>query len=159
MKTVLNFLVLSALATAGARADIAVTFDDPFQSGGPGATLRFFGVISNSGSDTVFLNADNLNLAGTSFTVADLFFNTPLSLGAGMSSPDIELFDVTVNNPLSDPFGLYSGSYVLSGGLDDQAQDYLASADFGVATVVPEPGSWSLLAIALLALGPLRRLR
>src|ERR1035441_670204 len=94
MKTLLNILVLAALAMAGARAGIVVVFDNPHQTGHPGDLLQFFAVISNTGSDTVFLNQDGLTLAGISFTITDQFFNTPASLDGGLSSSDIELFDV-----------------------------------------------------------------
>jgi len=154
MKTLLNILVLAALTTAGAWADIVVQFDNPHQTGHPGDTLQFLGVISNTGSDSVFLNGDGLTLSGISFTIADQFFTTvPLSLGGGSSSSDILLFDVTLSNPLLDPAGTYPGSYTLLGGVDGNAQDNLASANFDVTTAdrttVPEPSTMSLLGVAL----------
>jgi len=75
-----------------------VVFDNSNQTGNPGGTLQFFGVISNTGSDTVFLNSDTLTLPGLSFTIADQFLNyVPVSLDGGSSSGDIELFDVTLS--------------------------------------------------------------
>ena len=166
MKTLLNILVLAALATAGARADILVVFDNPYQTGHPGDTLQFFGVISNTGSDTVFLNGDDLTPTGISFTITDQFFtNVPWSLDEGSSSGDIELFDVTVSNPLLDPPNIYPGTYTLLGGVDGDVGENLASAYFSVTTApsvpagVPEPGSWLLLGTALAGLGMVHRLR
>jgi hypothetical protein len=163
MKTLLNILILGALAAAGAWGGIVITLDAPSQTGHPDGTLHFFGVISNTGSDTVFLNGDPLTLAGLSFTIIDQFFATvPISLAGNTSSLDIDLFDVTVSNPLLDPPGKYLGSYGLIGGLDGDASDNLASADFDVTTApggttVPEPGSWLLLGTAVAALGAVRR--
>ena len=48
MKTLLNILVLAALAAAGAWGGIVITLDAPSQTGHPGDTLDFFGVISNT---------------------------------------------------------------------------------------------------------------
>lgn len=157
MKTLLNILVLAALAAAGASAGVVVVFDNSNQTGNPGGTLQFFGVISNTGSDTVFLNSDTLTLPGLSFTIADQFLNyVPVSLDGGLSSGDIELFDVTLSNPLLDPAGPYPGSYTLIGGFDANAQDNLGLANFDVttgsgATETPEPSTGFLLGVALVS--------
>ena len=157
MKTLLNILILGALATAGAWGGIVVTFDAPSQTGHPGDTLHFSGVISNTGSDIVFLNGDPLTLAGASFTITDQFFATvPVSLDGNTSSGDIDLFDVTVSNPLLDPPGKYLGSYGLLGGVDGDASDNLGSANFDVTTGsgttgTPEPSTGFLLGVALVS--------
>jgi len=140
----LHFLFIvafAAMAASVAHADAMTTFDDPNQNGAPGSTLQFFGTILNSGSDAIFLNGDELNLAApsTDFTITDLFFaNAPLSLGAGDSSGLIELFDVTVNNPFPDLPTTYTGSWTMTGGADGNAQDILDQESFSV-TVTPEP--------------------
>jgi hypothetical protein len=167
MKTLLNILILAALATAGARADIVnVVFDNPDQTGHPGDILRFFGTITYTGTDPVFLNGDPMTLAGLSLATTDLFFsNVPVSLDGASPSRDIELFDVTVSNPLLDAPGLYQGTYNLLGGVDGDAEGILTSADFSVTTVpsetstVPEPGSCLLLGTMLLGLITVHGLR
>jgi hypothetical protein len=153
MKTLLCTLMFASLATAAARADsVSITFSQPNQTTTPGQTLEFFGTITNLTGNTIFLNADDLDLAGQSFTTNDQFFNTvPISLApsgqSGSSSGLIELFDVTVSNPLLNPFGKYSGVYTLFGGNDGgagTAQDNLGSANFSVSPV-PEPSTIYLL--------------
>jgi hypothetical protein len=142
MKSHFLFIVaFTALAASAAHASAMTTFDDPDQNGAPGSTVQFFGTIINVGSDTIFLNGDELNLAAptTDFTITDLFFaNAPLSLNAGDSSGLIELFDVTVNNPFPDLPTSYTGSWTITGGADGNAQDILDQESFSV-TVTPEP--------------------
>jgi len=146
MKTLLCTLMLAAFSAAAAKADeITITFDQPNQTGSEGQTLQFFGTITNNTSGTVFLNSDDLNLDGLSLATNDLFFvNAPISLAPDSNSGDIELFDVTVSNPLVDPAATYLGSYDLLGGPDGNAADVLGSASFSVTTT-PEPSAIYLL--------------
>ncbi|MGD0295567.1 MAG: hypothetical protein ABSE86_00540 [Bryobacteraceae bacterium] len=102
-----NCLVLSlsvALGCAMARADVIdIAFDHSSETGSPGDTLRFFGTLTNPGSDTVFLNSDSLNLSGFPLSsITDLFANTPLSLAGGAHTGDIELFDVAIPSVLPE---------------------------------------------------------
>ena len=174
MKTFMNLLALAALVAAGARADIVITLDDPNQTGNPGETLNFFGTITNTSSDTdpadaIYLNGDSLNLALTDATINDNFFaaDFPISLAGGQSSGDIDLFDVVLADPESDPFGSYSGTYGLLGGMDggaQTAQDNLAQVSFSVdvepasAPAVPEPSTLVLLGAELALLAFMDRL-
>jgi hypothetical protein len=159
MKTLFCTLVLATLGTAVAKADdITITFDQPNQTVVAGQTIELFGTITNNTANTIFLNSDDLNLNGLSFTVTDQFFNNvPISLApsgqSGDSSGDIELFDVTVSAPLLDAAGVYSGTYTLFGGTDGDGQDNLGSAAFSVTTTspVPEPSSIYLLMGGVLA--------
>jgi hypothetical protein len=151
----------------GSRADIFIAFDDPGQTGSPGQTLQFFGTITNTGSDPdpVYLNSDSFNfaLSGLSYTLTDQFFNTvPVSLAGGASSGDIELFDITLADPVNDPFGSYTGTYGLLGGMDGgngTAQDNLAQADFSVdvKAAAPEPAPFALVGTLLALMGWLHR--
>jgi hypothetical protein len=157
MKTPLCTLMLTALGAAAAAANtlpITIAFDQPDQIGVAGQTLQFFGTITNTTSDIVFLNSDDLNPTGLSITSNDLFFaNVPLFLApsgqAGDSSGDIELFDLTLSAPLRDAATTFPGTYTLLGGADSNAQDILGSASFSVTT--PEPSTVYLLLGTLLA--------
>jgi len=164
MKTFIKWIALTALSAVGCRADIVIAFDDPSQAGSPGQMLQFFGTITNTGSDPdpVYLNSDSFNfaLSSLSYTLTDQFFSTvPASLAGGASSGDIELFDITLANPVSDPVGSYTGAYGLLGGMDGgngTAQDNLVQADFSVDVntanaAAPEPAPCALVG-ALLAL-------
>lgn len=154
-------LLLSLLVSCGgtAYASLLITLDQPSQTGSPGDTLIFSGVLSNPDPERTFLNSVNLNLAGSSFTVnyIDQFLNNvPISLGPGESRLSIKLFDVLLNLPFSDPFGPYIGTYTLVGGIDGDSQDVLFSADFTVTaqekggSPVPEPSTF-LLAMTLIS--------
>ncbi len=165
-KTLLCTLMLATLGTVAAKADsVTISFDQPVQSASAGDTLEFFGTITNNSSSTIFLNGDTVTLDGLSFTINDQFFSTvPFSLDPGTSSGDIELFDVTVSDPLADPGALYSGFYTLTGGAAGDAQDVLGSESFAVDTTaastspVPEPSSiYLLLSGGLAALAPVAR--
>lgn len=165
MNRLLLSCALLAVGAASARANIIITLDDPSQTGTPGGTLSFTGILANTGLTTVFLNSANLNLAGSSFTpdfINPFFNNVPFFLDAGQSTTSIELFSVLVNNPFLDPNGAYVGSYTLLGGVDSGSQDILASADFTVnvgATSVPEPSSIPVVAAVLLGMLGRRRFK
>ena len=139
-----------------ARADtIGIAFDNASQTGSPGDTLQFFGTLTNTGADTVFLNGDDINLSGfPASAITDLFGNTPVSLNSGANSGDIELFDVTI--PTGFPGSTNPGNYTLTGG-GNSDQNIIGTADFtvnvtGVSTV-PEPSYrlFLILGIALFA--------
>ncbi len=158
MKALLCILILATLGTAAAKADsLTITLDQANPTVSAGGTLQFFGTITNDTDATLYLNGDDLNLDGLSLTTTDQFYNTvPISLApdgqAGDSSGDIELFDVTVSDPLLDAAGAYSGTYTLFGGADGGAQGNLGSTSFSVTTVTPEPSSLYLLLSGMLAM-------
>lgn len=153
--------VFAVMIAVEAHAGIIVTLDDPAQTGSAGQTLNFFGTITNNSSDTdpadaIYLNSDSFSfeLSGASYTLIDNFANTPVDLVGGQSSGDIDLFDITLTDPQSDPLGTYNGTYGLIGGADggaDTAQDNLGQSDFSVTTVAPEPGTGAMIGGAMLA--------
>jgi hypothetical protein len=156
IKALLCTLILATLGSVAAKADdITITLDAPSQTSSAGGTLQFFGTITNDTDTTLYLNSDDLTIDGVSLTTADQFFNNvPFSLAPDGNSGDIELFVVTVSDPLLDAAGTYDGSYTLVGGTDGSAQDNLGTATFSVTTLsqAPEPSSLYLLLTGLLAL-------
>lgn len=151
-------MLLLVIGVGAARADFMMTLDNPNQSGNPGDTLMFNGVLSNTGLTTIFLNSVDLNLAGTSLSpdfIDPFFNNVPLLLDPGQLTSHILLFDVFVENPFTDLPGTYAGTYTLLGGVDSNAQDVLGSVDFGITVpnAVPEPSSLLLLFGVLLLIG------
>jgi hypothetical protein len=148
--------LLMLLTPANAGASVAVLLDAPNQTGAPGETLTFTGVITNLDLlNPVYLNSFDLNLAGIDFVTDGFsaFFDPsfPISLPGGGSSSDITLFTVALNNPLVGPPGVYVGSYALVGGADGNAQEVLGSVDFSIQTV-PEPATWALFGVGALLL-------
>jgi hypothetical protein len=161
------FAILAAvlLPCISASADtLTITLDSPTLSGSPGDTLQFLGTLTNTTSDTVFLNDVNFNLASIpsgSIDNSPFFANAPLSLDAagsldgGFTSGDIELFDVTIPDPFTA--GNYDGTFQVLGGVDGNAQDILGTVDFtvqvaGPASAVPEPASFGFMAAAFVAI-------
>jgi hypothetical protein len=159
IKALFCTLILATLGTAAAKADeVTIALDQPSQSASAGDTLQFFGTITNDTDTTLYLNSDDLTLPGLSLTTTDQFFNTvPALLAPDGTSGDIELFDVTVSDPLFDSAGTYTGAYTLIGGADGNAQDNLGTATFSVTTLAatPEPSSLYLLLTGLLAMAAL----
>jgi len=125
------------------------------QTGAPGITLVFSGVLTNTTASTIFLNSAGINLSG-GFSPGDIdttpfLINAPLSLTGLEASLAVDLFTVAIPNPFAD--GLYGGTLTVLGGADANAQDILGTASFfaGVAaTDTPEPGTM-LTAGAMLA--------
>jgi hypothetical protein len=151
-----NIFAALTLAIFPAGADV-LTFDlmssSRSASAGTSTTLEFTGTLSNPTSAVVFLNGDG-SFLDQSLTLDDSPFLTfaPLSLAAGATYAGA-FFDVVVYP--STPPGSYAGTFTIQGGANDGAFDNLATADFTVnvtgtvGTVVPEPGFFAVLFLAL----------
>lgn len=164
MKKLLPLTLFLALGASHALGDIIINFASPDQTGSPGDTLVFFGTLANTDASAVFLNSGGANLSGNSFAVDfnDPFSNNvPFSLDAGASTGSIELLDVTIDNPVTDPAGYYGGTYTLLGGVDGGSQDVLATFDFsvtiGTSSATPEPSTLILLCGSVIGYLILRR--
>ncbi|MGI4789541.1 MAG: hypothetical protein ACRYFS_11900 [Janthinobacterium lividum] len=158
------FLCLAAAPDAHAQADLplTVTLTPSGLVGDPGDVLEFTGTLSNpvTNSNDVFLNGDSTTFNGpaTDLTVNpmgnDPFFdNAPVSLAPGDAYSG-EYFDVAIS-PTAQP-GTYFGTFLVTGGMDGNASDTVASEDFSVTVLapaaVPEASTTVSLGI-LLALG------
>jgi hypothetical protein len=168
LKRCLPFFLLAALSlsTAGAST-IDFTIDDPNQSGLPGQTLHFFGIITNTGAVDVFINTININFNGPGLPSFDLIdvFPFPI-LGPGEDTGSIELFQIGIGDPFPSQFTTYTGAITLLGGIDEFAQDILTdpSVAFSLTArnpdvVIPEPATLGLCALSLGLLAASRRLR
>jgi hypothetical protein len=160
-----HILRLWLLLLAGALPGAASIVIDLFPSelaGSAGQTLTFQGTLTNNGTDTVFLNGAEDNLAVADLTGDESIFITsaPASLAASQSTGVIPLFQVSIASPLTGGSGPYKGTFDILGGVDAGAQDLVGSVDFQV-DIAPEPAAWSLagLGIALIGLAARRRHR
>jgi hypothetical protein len=145
----LLMMVVSAARADGGDEDLTLTS----VSGAPGSEVTVYGTITNTGSDTDYLNSENYTLGSTFFSnpdITDFLLNAPLYLGPGSNSGLIALFTFDVAS--GTPGGSYGGNFldILGGG--PIAQNLLASAEYSVTvknTVTPEPGTIGLIALGL----------
>jgi hypothetical protein len=159
---VAGLVLLLASSPARAAADLSLTIDPlTIFQGEVGATVT--GTLTNLSGDTVFLNADTIDLPSTlivpgSVNDSDFFNNAPLSLANGGSTGVIALFTFDV---LPDALpGVYGGDYSVLGGVGDANAgnfDVLGSQIITVNTTTPEPNMSLALGIGLIALFCIRR--
>ena len=148
----LVFLMLSLLlGSLPAHAQLVFTFSSPTLSGVPGDTLTYAGTLLNSGTTTLFLNSDSLDLIGIGLTPDDSGFllNVPSTLNAGATTEVVNLFTVVIDTTAA--LGDYPGGFTILGGANSSSFGTLAAADFTVRIAnpapanVPEPGSLALM--------------
>ena len=166
MKRYRNSLILTlavvvfALASVAAEADtLTLTLDSAFQSGS-GTVYDFTGTIdytstdsTNDGGVTEYLNSDSSFVSSGTIDDSPYLNNAPLSMNPSDASGDIDLFTVTVPNYIDGPVSenTYTGFFSIVGGPTDASSDVLATEDFEIV-VTPEPPTWELMALALMAL-------
>ena len=167
-KYYLALLCVSGLAASHAMAaSLFISLDSPVQSGSPGDILSFTGTITNTTGSSVDLAGDIFNLTDFPTNALDdspFFNNTPPSLASGVSTGDVELFDITIPTPFTLPLGdnPYGGTFQVT----DDNGNVVGTAFFTVDVQVPpssapEPSTAALLtgAIAVLSLLGTVRLR
>lgn len=146
-------LAIACLLAAGATAkadSLSIALDESFQSSEAGNVVAFTATVTNNSSATENLNGDEFYVDAP-LTVDDspYFNNWPLTLGAGDSFSGL-LFSVDI--PDDADLDLYTGYFDITGGHYSTSESFvIGSADFDVQ-VTPEPPTWELMAMALVAL-------
>jgi len=152
MKLRLVLMLMAGVSQLHAGS-LLVLLSSAVQTGAPGATLQYFGTMTNvSATDTIFLNSvsSTSSWSNLSIDVSPFFLNAPLSLAPGEGTPAFEIFDAAIDP--ATPDGLLSGSTVsIQGGTDSGTFDDLADVNFDVqvsstpSADAPEPGTASLV--------------
>jgi hypothetical protein len=154
-----NLLLALCGACAPALADVVqITLDSPQITAVPGQTITFRGVISNNDFFTVDLNDISVSLNGMFTENLTPFLSGPFTIAASTplmtsKTPDFDFFEVTVDVPYTDPFGVKSGTLTIlgnvedMGGYDQNIQNPLGSITFSLNVVqpVPEPSTLALV--------------
>lgn len=159
MKNLRNSLALSLtvvgllLAAREAKADpLSLTITQAYQTGLAGELLTFDATVTDTAATgTVYLNSDSTTLSG-SLVLDDTPFldNFPLFMNPGDSYTG-ELFTVSI--PSGTPPNLYPGAFEILGGGPSDFTDVIASANFDVNVITPEPTSFVLLLTGLVMMG------
>jgi hypothetical protein len=143
---VLTILCVGQLSAA----TISFTLDQPMLNASPGDLVSFTGIISNTGSGTIFLNSalGTLPYPDVLVDYGAFFTSAPPSLDPGQSYSGA-IFGVAVG--LNASSGEYLGSFAIQGGGDSFTFDDLATQSFQVTvSSVPEPATGSLLVLGLM---------
>jgi hypothetical protein len=157
------------LSTGTAHGGIIYTLDNPVQSGGVGAVLRFTGTVTNTGPES-FSAGFGHTFIGVWPNAFELTFPAIIGSGFGSFGPAPggsftgELFDILITPSAAGL--LVSGSSYLyawpdgSNPNDFNAVKFSNAQTIQVTTVVPEPGPAALVFLAMLggACFSLRRL-
>jgi hypothetical protein len=164
-----KLLIASALAiglSSLGHGGIIAQLDNASQTGAPGDTLIFEVTLTNpSATDQIWLNGIS-STGGFPYLTIDVSafnLNAPFFLDPMASSGPFELFDVAIDP--SAPDGPYIGNFVsIQGGADGgggSAFDDLVDISFDInvqsnSSAVPEPGTFWILCLVLLAGGLIR---
>ena len=154
-------LILALLlgATAASAASLTVTLDTVSFSTLPGSVVSVTGSITNGYGETVDLNSINISLGGDFTVDSSPFFAGPLTVSANGSTLNYTLFTFTPNDPFTFPYGIYTGTISILGGVevgnvyDPNGYDLLGETQFDIhvadpSTGVPEPATSSLFLMA-----------
>jgi uncharacterized repeat protein (TIGR01451 family) len=147
MRAIAKFVLVLAVFTVCAYAGpLSFTFTSSLLNVPIGQTVTFAATLTNTGTATLFLNADSIDIAPPLLLDDTKFFlNTPASLAAGQS---ITAAILDVGAPIGSTFGLHTGSMSILGGSTPNELTTQATQTFAV-NVVPEPASAALLIVGL----------
>lgn len=147
---VLAIFLFVPLASADS---INMTLSNPVQTGAPGSTLSFDATVLavSDKLGPVYLNNGSFNTGPLTLDDSGFLLNFPSVMSGGDSFTG-SLFTVTLPSGIVP--GVYTGSFLILGGLDSSAVNTLATVDFTVnaTSPVPEPGTYVLFGTGLTAL-------
>ena len=154
--TIRNLLLALTLACAPAFADaVQINFDSTTITASPGQLITFSGTIGNNASSIVDLNNISVTLNGMFTVDISPFFaiSNPATVAGSSDTVDFDFFNVTIDDPYTDPLGAIQGTLTILGGIeglggyDPSVQDDLGSAAFSVdvESSTPEPSTFVLL--------------
>jgi hypothetical protein len=155
MKT-FKLLLAAMLLTGGCAwgSDVYIVLDETTIDASPGQQVTFSGIIFNNDPATVDLNFIDVSLDGMFSVDPSPFFSGPPTVAANSQTVDFSLFNVTVDEPYTDPLGPQQGTLTIfggeegAGGYDPTTQNFLGSVTFGVDVMTPEPSTFALFAAA-----------
>jgi hypothetical protein len=154
-RTIYSLLIAAALTGAATAEPITLTLQNNDLSTTAGGDVTFLATAINNMPFLVNLNGDSFSVDAP-LTVDDTAFqNDWFDLTANQTVGPEALFAVDV--PLGTTPADYLGSFSILGGPDPSDQNLLATVDFTVtvtpASSTPEPGTFVMLAGALVGLG------
>ncbi len=165
MKLISSLLFCLAAASAAHASTIQVDLDLIALSGAPGDTLQYFATLTNTSlTDTITFSGTSTTAVSSLLTIdtSPFILNGPISLAPGEVFPSFEIWDVMIDP--TTPSGPYVGNSVSLFGFDDDGVTStfadVADPTFDVIVTdagVPEPASFSLLAVGLCAFALLAR--
>jgi hypothetical protein len=141
-------IILCLLALCPAQAQLLFNLNPAGLIGAPGGSVTFNATLTNSGTDTIWLNGDSSGVSASGLTIDDTPYlnNFPLFLIGG-DAATANLFTVNIDPSVAP--GNYFGSFTIVGGADAFAQDILATQNFEVTlpavSSVPEPDNFPLI--------------
>ena len=150
MKALIPILLFAASPLFGVT--LIVDLARQAMEAAPGQTVTYSGTMTNLEPGVVDLNGINITFTGQAVVDSVVFFSGPISV-AGFGTSDLfPFFQITVDDPYTDPFGSLLGSFTIVGGIegingyDGNASDVLGSQNFQLDVVpTPEPSTWMLL--------------
>ena len=156
-RTIYSLLLAAALTGAATAGTLTITLTNDDLSTTAGGTVTFQATAVNGDPiNAINFNGDLIGALDPALTLDDTaFLNNWFSVDPSSTFGPADLFNVTVA-PGTLP-GPYLGSLDITGGPGATDQNLLATVDFTVtvtpASSTPEPGTFVMLAGALVGLG------
>ena len=127
--------------------DVSVAVANPSQTATPGQTVVFMGTVTNDIIEDFSATDFNFMFSGYSsdLTVTQLLGMPNFSIGAGATTPIVDLFSVTLDSTIAP--GSYPVDFIL---FANTTHPYFAGGGSVTITVTPEPSTMWLMATGLI---------